>query len=42
MGVRCHGVGSEEDTVAVLAIIARIAKEMGIDEELVNKAYQEE
>ena len=34
----CDGVaGSDEDEIAVLAIIAGIAKELGIDEELINK-----
>lgn len=36
--VSCDGVaGSDEDEIAVLAIIAGIAKELGIDEELINK-----
>lgn len=30
--------GSDEDEIAVLAIISRIARELGIDEELANKA----
>ena len=39
VNVQVHGrAGSEEDEIAVLAIVARIAKEMGIDEDLVNKA----
>ncbi|MBQ2614781.1 MAG: hypothetical protein IJB80_05590 [Clostridia bacterium] len=41
--VSCDGVaGSVEDTAAVLAIVAGIAKEMGIDEELINKAEKVE
>lgn len=37
--VSCDGcAGTEQDEVAVLAIVARIAKEMGIDETLYDKA----
>ncbi len=39
--VSCDGVaGSEEDTIAVLAIVSGIAKEMGVDEELCSKARE--
>lgn len=37
--VSCDGVaGTEMDEIAVLAIVSRIAKEMGIDETLYDKA----
>ena len=37
--VSCDGVaGSEQDEIAVLAIVSRIAKEIGITEELFNRA----
>lgn len=37
--VNCDGIaGKEGDCVAVLAIVSRIAKELGIDEELMDKA----
>lgn len=43
LGIQCHGrAGSEEDVVTVLAIVSRIAKEMGIGEDLVNKVEQME
>lgn len=36
--IRCDGVaGSEYDEITVLAIVSRIAKEMGVGEELVNE-----
>lgn len=39
--VGCDGVaGTEADEIAVLAIVSRIAKELGIDEELANKAEE--
>jgi len=39
--VECDGVsGTEADEIAVLAIVSRIAKELGIDEELVNKSEE--
>lgn len=39
--VECDGVsGTEADVTAVLAIVSRIAKELGIDEELVNKSEE--
>ena len=41
--VSCDGVaGSSEDEIAVLAIVARIARELGIDEELAGKAERVE
>ena len=37
--VSCDGVaGTKMDEIAVLAIVSRIAREMGIDESLINKA----
>lgn len=39
MFVACDGAsGSNEDAIAVLAIVSRIARELGIDEELAGKA----
>lgn len=32
--------GGDNDVLAVLAIVARVAKDMGIDEELFNKAEE--
>ena len=38
IGLCCDGIaGSQEDCVAALAMVARIAKELGIPEDLVNK-----
>lgn len=39
--VECDGLaGTEADEIAVLAIVSRIAKELGIDEELINKSEE--
>ena len=41
--VSCDGVaGTEQDEVAVLAIVSRIAREIGIDESLSDKAEMAE
>ena len=38
--VSCAGCGSEEDCVAVLAIISKIARECGVTDDLVDKAEE--
>ena len=40
INVRFDSFGVEMDDVAVLAIVSRLAKELGIDEELINKAKE--
>ena len=41
--VNCDGVsGSQEDVYAVLAVMASVAKELGIDDELCSKAREVE
>ncbi|MBQ7976481.1 MAG: hypothetical protein IJ300_12420 [Clostridia bacterium] len=42
MKVSCAGRGSEEDCIAVLAIISQAAKECGITDDLVNKVVRAE